>query len=274
MKTLVVSGGTSGIGEALAHKYLKRGDQVVVIGPHPEKGRKFLATAEGLGAGERAFFLPADLSLVSENERIIGEIRENFPAVDALVLCARFFRSHRRVTSEGFEHNFALYYLSRFLLGYGLLDLLEKAPEPVIVNVAGPGVEAGRIHWDDLGLKRGYDGWGAMFQGGKLNNLLGVAFSLQGRDHRTRYVLDFPGGTATGFAGEFDPATAAHVKEMLLFAKPVEAGIVPIVAAIDSPPAEPLSAFFEGRRLDLRHHSFDPEDARRLDTVTRKLLAG
>ncbi|GAA0954595.1 MULTISPECIES: SDR family NAD(P)-dependent oxidoreductase [Streptomyces violaceusniger group] len=274
MKTLVVSGGTSGIGEALAHTYLKRGDQVVVIGPHPEKGRIFLATAEELGAGERAFFLPADLSLVSENKRIIEDIRENFPAVDALVLCARFFRSSRRVTSEGFEHNFALYYLSRFLLGNGLLDLLEKAPDPVIVNVAGPGVEAGQIHWDDLGLERGYDGWDAMFQGGKLNNLLGVSFSLQRPGHRTRYVLDFPGGTATGFAGEFDPATAAHVKEMLRFAKPVEAGITPIVAAIDSPPTEPLSAFFEGRRLDLRHHSFDPEDARRLDAVTRELLTG
>ncbi|QLE70929.1 SDR family NAD(P)-dependent oxidoreductase [Streptomyces rectiverticillatus] len=274
MKTVVISGGTSGIGEALAYTYLKRGDNVVVIGPSPDKGEKFLTRADGLGAGPRSFFIRADLSLVAENEQVVAEIREKFPVVDALVLCARFFRSYRRVTDEGFEHNFALYYLSRFLLGYGLADLLEKAPRPVIMNVAGPGIEAGRIHWDDLGLERGYDGWDAMFQGGKLNDLLGVSFAAGHRGYRTRYVLDFPGGTATGFAGEFDPATAAHIRAMLRSAKPVEAGIAPIVAAIDSPPAEPLSAFFEGRRLDLRRHrSFDEADAARLDAVTRKLLA-
>ncbi|MFD4028810.1 SDR family NAD(P)-dependent oxidoreductase [Streptomyces sp. NPDC058576] len=273
MKTFVISGGTSGIGEALAHTYLKRGDKVVVIGPDPEKGKKFLVAADGLGARQHAFFIRADLSLVAENRRVVEEIKEQFSVVDALVLCARFFRSYRRVTSEGFEHNFALYYLSRYLLGYGLVDLLEKAPEPVIMNVAGPGVEAGPIHWNDLGLERGYDGWAAMFQGGKLNDLLGVSFARQSRGYRTRYVLDFPGGTATGFSGEFEPVTAARVQEMLRYAKPVEAGIAPIVAALDTPPAEPLSAFFEGRRIDPRHFSFHEDDALRLDALTRKMLA-
>ncbi|WNF30952.1 SDR family NAD(P)-dependent oxidoreductase [Streptomyces sp. C11-1] len=270
---MVVSGGTSGIGEALAHTYLKRGDRVAVIGPNPDKGKSFLAAAADLGAEERAFFIRADLSLVSENERVVQEIEERFPVVDALVLCARFFRSYRRVTSEGFEHNFALYYLSRFLLGYGLVGLLEKAPSPVIMNVAGPGVDAGGIHWNDLGFEHGYDGWAAMFQGGKLNDLLGASFAAEHRGYRTRYVLNFPGGTATGFAGEFDPATAARIQEMLRYANPVEVGIAPIVAAIDAPPAEPLSAFFEGRRLSTRLPSFDQQEALRLDALTRELLA-
>lgn len=86
MRTIVVSGGTSGIGEGLAHAYLDLGDQVVVIGPDPAKGKKLLTTAETKGAGDRAFFLCADLSLVSENQRIIEEIRTRFAQVDALVL--------------------------------------------------------------------------------------------------------------------------------------------------------------------------------------------
>lgn len=272
MRTIVVSGGTSGIGEALAHSHLGRGDQVVVLGPDPEKGKKFVDAAEKAGAADRAFFIRADLSLVSENERVIAEIKENFPVVDVLVLCARYFRSYRTVTAEGFEHNFALYYLSRFLLGYGLVDLMEKAADPVIMNVAGPGVGAGEIQWDDLAMERGYDGWSAMFQGGKLNDLLGVSFAAGHRGYRTRYVLLFPGGTRTGFAGEFDARTAAHVAAMKRSAQPVEAGIAPIVKAIDSPPAEPLTAIVEGRRISLRHASFDSADAARLDALTQKLL--
>jgi hypothetical protein len=107
--------------------------------------------------------------------------------VDALVLSARYFRSFRNITAEGFEHNFALYYLSRFLLGYGLVDRMETAEAPVIMNFAGPGLSAGSIQWDDLGMERGYDGWSAMFQGGKLNDLLGVSFARRrgGSAYRT-----------------------------------------------------------------------------------------
>ncbi|MEU4311161.1 SDR family NAD(P)-dependent oxidoreductase [Nocardia sp. NPDC024068] len=120
-RTRVVSGGTAGIGRELAASYLDRGDRVVIIGRDAAKGRRFLEEADRMGSGANAFFIEADLGLVSENLRVVEEIRNRFPALDTLVLCARFFRSYRRVTSEGFEHNFALHHLSRYLLGYGLV---------------------------------------------------------------------------------------------------------------------------------------------------------
>lgn len=273
MKTIVITGGTSGIGQSLAFSYLERGDQVVVIAPDPAKGSAFIAAAARMGAAERAVFIAADLSLVSENQRVISELSARFAVIDALVLCARYFRSYRAVTAEGFEHNFALYYLSRFLLGYGLVARLERAERPIIMNLAGPGVSAGYIHWDDLGLAHSYDGWTAMSQGGKLVDLLGVSFAAE-RGYRTRYVLLFPGGTSTGLAGEFDPVTALQIAEMKRYAQPVEMAIIPITALIDAPPAEPLSAFVEGRRISLASPAFDAGAAARLDALTRDLLQG
>ncbi|GAA3166554.1 hypothetical protein GCM10010466_66690 [Planomonospora alba] len=139
-KTIVISGGTDGMGRALASTYLGRGDTVVIIGRDAAKA----ATLPG------AHFIPADLSLVSENRRVLKEINDRYPAVDALVLCARYFRSSRFVTAEGVEGVFALEYLSRFLLSHGL-----DRPR-VIVNVSGPtpGVPTGRIHWDGSGKTR------------------------------------------------------------------------------------------------------------------------
>ncbi|WP_097921410.1 SDR family NAD(P)-dependent oxidoreductase [Streptomyces sp. wa1063] len=274
MKHIVVQGGTDGMGQGIALTCLRRGDTVVIIGRDRKKGESFLAAADGIGAGARAHFIPADLSLISENERVVRQITEELPAVDALVLCARHFLARRRETVEGHEGTLALFYLSRFLLSHGLRDLLAKAPRPVIMNVAGPGSPTGEIHWQDLQMKRDYDGVAAQMQGGKANDLLGVAFADRyGATDRTRYVLFNPGGVSTSFSGEYDAATRRHVEMLKRTAKSVEVGIAPIIRCLDDPPAEPVSAFVEWQRMSLADTSFDVHDARRLDEKTRELLS-
>lgn len=271
VRTIVITGGTSNIGRALAEYYLDQGEEIIVVAPDPVKGQAFRDAAETLGAAERAHFIQADLSLVAENQRVVREIVTRFPVVDALVLCARYFRSHRAVTSEGLESNFALYYLSRYLLGHGLADQLAKADHPIIMNIAGPGMESVPIRWDDLGFEQNYDGWSAMFQGGPLNDLLGVSFAASARS--ARYVVLFPGGTRTGLSGEFDPGTVAQVERMKLTGKPVEMIIPAIIDIINAPPGEPLSAFVEGGTpLGLDRLTFDKVAAARLETITRQLL--
>lgn len=258
MTTIVITGGTDGMGRALARTYLGRGDTVVIVGRDPAKA----AALPG------AHFIGADLSLVAENRRVIDEINDRHAAVHALVLCARYFRSTRFVTPEGFEGTFALEYLSRFLLSHGL-----DRPR-VIVNVSGPapGTPVGRIHWDDLTLKRGYDGVAAQMQAGRANDLLGAAFAARHARGTTRYVLINPGPVSTSFAGEYDPPAAAHVAALKRHSTPVEDGIKPIIACIDAPPAEPLSAFTPAHRINLDNPSFAPGDAARLDSLTRRLL--
>ncbi|WP_329520598.1 SDR family NAD(P)-dependent oxidoreductase [Spirillospora sp. NBC_01491] len=270
MRTLVISGGTDGIGRALALASVRRGDTVAVIGRSEDRGRAFLRAAAG--ASGRAHFVRADLSLLSENERVVEEVTARFPVVDALVLCARHYRSARAVTAEGFEANYALFYLSRFLLGHGLVGPLEKAGAPVVVNVAGPGAGLSALRWDDLGLERGYHGAVALAQGGPLNDLLGVAFAAEHGTGPIRYVLVHPGTTATGFSGEYDAETAALIARMRRSGKPVAEAVAPIAAVIDAPPREPLSAFVEGVRIPVDGASFDRAAAARLQDLTRRQL--
>ncbi|MFG2376888.1 SDR family NAD(P)-dependent oxidoreductase [Streptomyces sp. NPDC048504] len=273
MKTVVITGGNDGIGRGLALTRLERGDKVVVIGRSEEKGKGLLAAAEERGAGDRAFFIAADLSLVAENRRVLDEIKASFPVVDALVLCARFFRSDRFQTADGYENTFALEYLSRYLLSHGLTETLEKSEAPVIVNVAGPGIQKPGIRWQDLQSERGYNGVGAQMQAGTANDLLGVAYAAE-HTGRTRYVLINPGSTATSIAGQYDAMTKAHVDALKRMGKPVAQAVAPIDAVIDAPPVEPLSAYVEGERIRVDHPAlFDKDAAARLATVTEELLA-
>jgi NAD(P)-dependent dehydrogenase (short-subunit alcohol dehydrogenase family) len=273
VKTLVIAGGTDGIGKALAERHLARGDTVFVIGRNPDKGRAYLERAERHGAADRARFVTADLSLLAQTSAAVDEITREASSVDALVLCARHYQYRRTVTAEGYEENFALFYLSRYLLGHGLVESLRKAERPVVVNVAGPGAGLGVVRWDDLQLRHGYHGGAALGQGGKLNDLLGVAFAERyGATTGIRYVLIHPGVTATGFSGVYDAETLEHIRSMQQHAKPVSAALPPIVAALDDPPADPLSAFVEGQRIRVDTHGFDRAAAGRLDSITEQLL--
>ncbi|MFI0229382.1 SDR family NAD(P)-dependent oxidoreductase [Streptomyces sp. NPDC017086] len=273
MRILVIAGGTDGIGKALADRQLARGDKVFVIGRNPAKGRAFLERAARHGAADRARFVTADLSLLAQTSAAVDEITRETPSVDALVLCARHYQYRRTVTAEGYEENFALFYLSRYLLGHGLVESLRKAERPVVVNIAGPGAGLGVVRWDDLQLRHGYHGGAALGQGGKLNDLLGVSFAERyGVATGVRYVLIHPGVTATGFSGVYDAGTLAHIRSMQRNAKPVSAALPPIVAALDDPPDDPLSAFVEGQRLRVDTQDFDRVAAGRLEALTKRLL--
>lgn len=269
MATAVLTGGTDGIGRALAETYLGRGHDVLVIGTSQDKGEAFLAAAERAGAGGRARFLRADLSLVAENRRVVDLVTRTCPAVDVLVLGARFHRSTRVETADGFESNFALYYLSRYLLGHGLAGHLGRAQSPTVLNFGGCGL-MGPVRWNDLQLRRDYPGTGALAHGAALCDLLAVQFT------RTypgiSYVLNLPGVVATSFAGEYDPATAAHVARLRTSGKPVSAAVAEILPHLDAP-AAPLTAVVEGRRVATDTAAFDPADAARLHDLTERLLA-
>ncbi|MBP2478258.1 NAD(P)-dependent dehydrogenase (short-subunit alcohol dehydrogenase family) [Crossiella equi] len=265
-KTIVISGGTSGMGRATALARLRRGDRVHVIGSDPAKGRALEAEANS----SRLTFLHADLTSVEANRRVLAQLPGT---VDALLLFANRVSPHRRETAEGLEQTFALYYLSRYLLARGLAPALDRAPDPVIVSVAGVGTTAGAIQWEDLQLTRGYGLVRAQLQAGRANDLLGVAFAEE-RVSRARFVLYHPGFTRSGDHSPLNPVLRALLKLTALAARPVAKAVEPIHGFIDSPPRSPLAAVDRGKTLDLSLPTLDPATARRLAEVTGELLSG
>jgi NAD(P)-dependent dehydrogenase (short-subunit alcohol dehydrogenase family) len=272
MKTIVITGGTDGIGRALADVYLERGHAALIVGRSEQKGERFLADARASGAGDRAHFVRADLSLIRENSALLDKVGSIFPTVDTLVLAARYHRSTRVETAERLESNFALFYLSRFLLSHGLVPALNRAETPIILNVAGPGGTSD-IRWGDLQLRRAYFGTGALGHGGRLNDLLGAGFAEVHPDSAIRYILFHPGIVSTSFSGEYDAAEATRVASLKITGKSVAQSISQILPALDHPLAERLTAFVEGVGIPVETRWFDRAQAARLHEITEKLLA-
>ncbi|TKG71911.1 SDR family NAD(P)-dependent oxidoreductase [Prauserella endophytica] len=269
-KTVIISGGTDGMGRATALERLSRGDHVTVIGSSDAKGRALLDHA----ANPNLRFLRADLSSIAETERVIARIGEEHESVDALALFANRVNPRWRETEDGLEATFALYYLSRYLLSHGLRPLLDAGTDPVIVNVAGVGNTAGRIHWEDPQLTRGYGQVRAQLQAGRANDLLGVWFAEQAAS-KARYVLYHPGFTRSGVDGHPHPVVRGALGLLAkAFARPVADSVRPIVEWIDRPPAEPLSAIDRGTPVGRSLKTLDLGAAARLAAYTEKLLSG
>ncbi|MCU1643739.1 MAG: short-chain dehydrogenase [Nocardia sp.] len=270
-KTIVISGGTDGMGRAFALERLSLGDTVLAIGSNRGKGES-LVTAAG-PAADRLTFLRADLSSIAEIERVIDEVRARYNTVDALLLFANRVSPRRTETVDGFEHTFALYYLSRYLLSQRLTPLLERSETPVIVSIAGVGVTKGAISWDDPQLTHDYGAVRAQLQAGRANDLLGVTYS-ETSPGTVRFVLYHPGFTRSGDLSSLNILTRTLLRTLArISAQPVSEAIHPLHAFVDAPPAQPLTAIDRSRPLPLSLPTLDPTNAHRLATLTEALLS-
>lgn len=275
MQTVVITGGTDGLGKGLALHYLRQGARVLAVGSTPAKGEALLAEAETVSAADRVTFLQTDLTSVTATKELVAEIESTCPTVDKLILCAQRYRllGVRAVTDEGFEHSFALAYLSRYVLSHGLRKVLESAPHPVIMNVGTPGVPLGRIHWDDLQLTRRYSGFKATLQSFRANDLLGVAFAALYTDSPIRYIGYNPGVVSTGMPNHLpQPLRALTKASFAVLATSVPKAVDPMAGLLDEPPAESFTVYRTTRQLSLRTPAFDQGNALRLHRLTQELV--
>ena len=248
-RTIVVAGGTDGMGRGIAEARAAAGDTVIAVGSSTRKGLP--------GPVE---FIKADLSVIAEVDRVVAELPDR---VDVLVLTAARFNPERVVTADGLEATFALYYLSRFLLAHGV-------DAGMVVAFSAPGTTAGRVHWDDPQLERGYSATKAQMQAGRMNDLLGVSAGK-----RTSYVLFHPGFTRTNAISQMAQPMRAVVRLLeKVAARSVDDAIRPVLRLIDEPPGVGFHPNDRGRPVDPSLRTFDPGDAARLDRLTREIVRG
>lgn len=262
MRTVVITGGTDGMGAALARHHLRAGDRVTVIG---RSRAKFDALRDSLppDPAARAEFLAADLSSIAESRSAIERVRAGRPRIDVLILAASFIRQRRHRTAEGREASWVLFFVSKYLFVTGLADLLGAADRPIVVNTAVPGARADALDFDDLELTRGFTFARSNAQQRRANELLGLLAVAGNPD--LAYVTWGPARLVrSSFAGEVGPAMkfAAAVFGRLAGQRP-EAAVAPIIALVDDP-APGRGAYRGGKRVPLVTGPDDRADSTRL----------
>jgi retinol dehydrogenase 12 len=166
----VVTGASSGIGQAASVALARLGATVVLVCRDRARGQAALAQIGAAAAGDEPSLELADLSSM-EQVRDLAARLGRLPKIDVLVNNAGLVVYQRKLTADGLEHTFALNHLAPFLLTSLLLGKLTASAPARVVNVASAAHRGARLNLDDLQLERRYSPMLA-YANSKLANIL------------------------------------------------------------------------------------------------------
>jgi NAD(P)-dependent dehydrogenase (short-subunit alcohol dehydrogenase family) len=136
-KVAVVSGGTQGLGETIAHLLADRGAAgLVICGRNEKNGARVKAALDAKGL--KALYVPADLSRTEDARRVIAEADDTFGQVDVLVNAAAITdRGTIWDTSpELFDRMFAVNVRAPFFLMQEAAKVMKRTGSPgSIINI-------------------------------------------------------------------------------------------------------------------------------------------
>ncbi|RXG55126.1 Retinol dehydrogenase 12 [Armadillidium vulgare] len=178
-KTVVITGGNTGIGKETARELAKRGGKVVILCRNVVKGN---VAAEEI---QRETNSPVDvyeldLTDLQSIRKCAEDLKETQPKIDILINNAEYgnlllftgvMMTPKLETKDGLEMQIGTNHFGHFLLTLLLLNNIKAAPPSRIINVSSLAHEQGKMRWHDIHWKKKYSSIGAYSQS-KLANVL------------------------------------------------------------------------------------------------------
>jgi len=127
-KTAVISGGASGLGEAVARRFIRLGANPVIVDLNEERGR---ALASDLGS--RAAFIKTDITSSDEVQRAVDFALKRFRRIDIVVNCAGIPARSRIATRKG-PHDLAEFKKVMAVNLVGVFDVMRLAAFEMLKN--------------------------------------------------------------------------------------------------------------------------------------------
>jgi NAD(P)-dependent dehydrogenase (short-subunit alcohol dehydrogenase family)/predicted DNA-binding transcriptional regulator AlpA len=151
----LVTGATSGVGEAAAAALAALGARVTLVARDERKGAETARRIQEQTGNPHIEVELCDLSLMADVHDLADRLLGAGAPVDILVNNAGALFNPRQETAEGIEKSFALLLLSPYILTERIQPLLAKSGSARVVNVSSGGMYTQRIHVDDLQSRRG-----------------------------------------------------------------------------------------------------------------------
>lgn len=205
-KTVVITGGNTGIGKETALTCARLGARVIIAcrTNATEAVQDILTRTKS--KKENVTSVHVDLSSLSSVRNCASEILDLTEQIDILINNAGIMMCPEWKTKDGYEYQFGTNYLGHFLFTILLLPKLKAAPSARIVNVASLASFTGAIHWENLNLQGIYSPLRAYSQSKVAQMLFNYELARRFKETATPitvYALH-PGIVRTGITAYFN----------------------------------------------------------------------
>jgi len=265
-RTCLVTGATSGIGEATAEALARQGARLILVARDAARAETTARRLAALADAPPRVVL-GDLARQADVRRIAAEVLDDDAPLHVLVNNAGLITTERIETPDGHETQLAVNHLAPFLLTTLLLDRLRASAPARIVTVSSVGHRwAGRLNLDDLQSRGRYRAM-RVYGTTKLMNVLftrELARRLAGSGVTANCV--HPGNVATRFGQNNTGILNWGSKLITRLRRTPAAGADTVVYLCAAPEIAGVSgAYFANRRArQPGRHARRDDDARRL----------
>lgn len=293
---MIVTGGHSRIGREVSRALAAAGASVTVAARDTQRAATAVQDIPGVRVEQLDLTNPASIEAFAS--RWLATTR---PLHGLVNNAAMLFSPELRLDTRGNELSFSTSHLGHFHLTRALLPALRTAQGARVLTVTSGAARFGEIRWNDLAFEHGYDAGAAYGQSKRANVLFTVELDRRHAAENIRAFAAHPGVVIGG--GPHDPRHLASYRAQGLVddgnatvidpdagKKTIQQGAATIVFGIASPLIDGIGGLYlkdndvavlDDRMQPLTAHHIpsdansamlDPKDARRLWTISERLL--
>lgn len=178
-KTIIVTGGNSGLGYESVKAFAEKGADVILASRSIEKGENAKNEIIKSGIKGTITVMKLDLSDLSSVKNFATEFNQKYTKLDVLLNNAGIMTTPYHLTKDGFEGQSGTNHLGHFALTALLTDKIKNTQKSRVVNVASTAHKMGKMDFSNPLFENG-KGYSPMKAYGrsKLSNLL-FTYELQ-----------------------------------------------------------------------------------------------
>ncbi|XP_070591644.1 dehydrogenase/reductase SDR family member 13-like [Erythrolamprus reginae] len=169
-KTVLITGGNTGVGKATAVDLARRGARVIVACRDQARGESAMYDIRQESGNSEVILMILDLASLNSVRAFAQNFLESEPRLDILINNAGVLQAAE--TTDGYDQGFQVNHLAHFLLTHLLLDRLKRCAPSRIIILSSSGHATGKINFRTIHkltekARQGYDN-------SKLANILHV----------------------------------------------------------------------------------------------------
>ena len=272
-KVVVITGGTSGIGQVAAEKLAGMGARIVLVAREKVRTEATLASLKRIAPAltPRAYF--ADLSKIDAVKQVAREIAAAEPRIDVLINNAGAMFYDRQETVDGLERTFATNHMAYFLMTLGLRQSLQAAAPARVVNTSSEAHRRSSLDFNDLQCQSNYRAFTAYGRSKLCNILFTRELARQWAGTGITANCLHPGFVNTRFGDGGHGALSVGLNVAKKFALTPEQGAKTIIYLASAPEAANVSGeyFIKCARATPNPPAQDDNAARRLWEISTEI---